>query len=85
MQNTYLTKTCPKIKHTHLGYLIYLSLALDDPNWKLRVMEEIKALERSGTWEIVDLPRDKKIVGCEWVFNIKCKAMEEFRDTRQDL
>ncbi|KAH9650552.1 protein kinase domain-containing protein [Citrus sinensis] len=48
--------------------------ALDDPNWKLAVMEEMNALRRSGTWEIVDLPRDKKIVGCKWVFTIKCNA-----------
>ena len=47
---------------------------MDDPNWKLAVMEEMNALRRSGTWEIVNLPRDKKIVGCKWVFTIKCKA-----------
>ncbi|GMP88706.1 hypothetical protein CsSME_00040591 [Camellia sinensis var. sinensis] len=48
--------------------------ALDDPNWKLAVMEEMNALRRSGTWEIVDLPKDKKTVGCKWVFTIKCNA-----------
>jgi len=48
--------------------------ALDDPNWKLAVMEEMNALRRSGTWEIVNLPRDKKIVGCKWVFTIKYKV-----------
>jgi len=25
------------------------------------------ALERNSTWEIVDKPRDYKIVGCKWV------------------
>ncbi|XP_028067006.1 uncharacterized protein LOC114269855 [Camellia sinensis] len=38
--------------------------ALDDLNWKLAVMEEMNALKRNGTWEIVDLPKGKKIVGC---------------------
>ena len=28
--------------------------ALDDPNWKVAVMEEMNALKRSGTWELVD-------------------------------
>ena len=32
--------------------------ALDDLNWKSAVMEEMDALRKSGTWEIIDLPRD---------------------------
>ena len=38
------------------------------------MMEEMDALRKSGTWEIIDLLRDKKIVGCKWVFTVKCKA-----------
>lgn len=37
--------------------------ALDDPNWKLAVLEEMNALRKNGTWEIVDLSKEKKIVG----------------------
>ena len=48
--------------------------SFDDPNWKVAVMEEINALKRSGTWELVDLPKEKRIVGCKWVFIVKCKA-----------
>ncbi|XP_072086997.1 uncharacterized protein [Arachis hypogaea] len=47
---------------------------LDDPNWKLAVMEEWHALKKNETWEIVDLPQNTKLVGCRWVFNIKCNA-----------
>lgn len=50
--------------------------ALDDQNWKLTVLEEMNALENNKTREIVDLPKGKKIVGCRWLFNIKCKAYE---------
>lgn len=39
------------------------------------MMEEVNALRRSDTWEIVDLPKEKKIVGCKWVFIVKCKAV----------
>ena len=46
--------------------------ALDDPNWKVAVMEEMNDLRRSGTWELVDLPKEKRIVGCKWVFIVKC-------------
>lgn len=48
--------------------------ALDNPKWKLAVMEEMNALKKSGTWVIEDLPRDKKTVGCKQVFTVKCKA-----------
>ena len=37
-------------------------------------MEEMNALRRSGTWEIVDLPKEKKTVGCKWFFTVKCRA-----------
>ena len=48
--------------------------AFDDPNWRLAVFDEMNALRKTGTWEIVDLPKDKKIVGCKWVFTVKCRA-----------
>lgn len=37
-------------------------------------MEEMNALRKSGTWEIVNLPKVKKTVGCKWVFTVKCKT-----------
>ncbi|RVW87157.1 Retrovirus-related Pol polyprotein from transposon TNT 1-94 [Vitis vinifera] len=44
------------------------------PKWKAAVDEEVRALEKNGTWEITDLPRGKKPVGCKWIFTIKYKA-----------
>lgn len=37
-------------------------------------MEEIRALEKNGTWEIVERPRGKKLLSCKWVFTPKYKA-----------
>ena len=48
--------------------------ALDEPSWKLAVFEEMNALKKNGTWEVVDLPREKSVVGCKWVFTIKSKV-----------
>ena len=48
--------------------------ALNDPDWKSTVMKEMNVMRRSGTWEDVDLPMDKKTVGFKWVFTVKCKA-----------
>ncbi|RVW59858.1 Retrovirus-related Pol polyprotein from transposon RE1 [Vitis vinifera] len=44
------------------------------PKWKAAVDEEVQALEKNGTWEITDLPRSKKPVGCKWIFTVKYKA-----------
>ncbi|RVW92088.1 Retrovirus-related Pol polyprotein from transposon TNT 1-94 [Vitis vinifera] len=48
--------------------------ALEIPEWKEAVMEETRALEKNGTWEVMNLPRGKKLVGCKWVFTVKYKA-----------
>ena len=38
------------------------------------VMEEIRALEKNGTWEVMTLLRGKKPMGCKWLFIMKYKA-----------
>ena len=48
--------------------------ALDDPDWTLAVMEELNALEKNGTWNLVNLPKGQKLVGCKWVFTVKFNA-----------
>lgn len=36
--------------------------------------EELVALSKSQTWELVCLPPGKSTIRCKWVFNIKTKA-----------
>ena len=45
--------------------------ALNHPGWYNAMLEEIQALEVNHTWNLVDLPIGKNIVGCKWVFAIK--------------
>jgi len=33
--------------------------------------EEMDSLEKNKTWELVKLPKDRKMVGCKWVFKLK--------------
>jgi Reverse transcriptase (RNA-dependent DNA polymerase) len=33
--------------------------------------EELYALKKNDTWDIVNLPKGKKPVGCKWVYKIK--------------
>ena len=35
--------------------------------------EKLDALSRNRTWDLVDLPADKSMVGCKWVFKIKTR------------
>ena len=72
-----------RISESHRAYLTRMSdmlvpknihEALGDLNWRKAVREEIKALEKNETWEIVNTPRNHKIVGCKWVFTIKQNA-----------
>ena len=36
--------------------------------------EEMNALEKNRTWEMVDLPRGKTTIGCKWLFTVKFKV-----------
>ena len=45
--------------------------ALNVPEWKEAMLEEMSALEKNATWEKVDLPDGKTTVGCKWVFTVK--------------
>lgn len=51
--------------------------ALTDPNWVKAMNEEMKALHQNNTWEITNLPKNRKPIGCKWVFKIKYKSSGE--------
>lgn len=50
--------------------------ALGVPEWKTVVLEEMNALNKSGTWETMHLPDGKRTVGCKWVFTVKLNSDE---------
>lgn len=35
--------------------------------------KEFEALIANDTWELVELPSDKKAIGCEWVYKVRCR------------
>ena len=39
--------------------------------WKAAMKEEMMALGKNGTWDLVELPKGRKTVGCKWVFKLK--------------
>ena len=36
--------------------------------------EEIEALNKNGTWDLVPKPKDAEIITCKWVYKLKKKA-----------
>lgn len=56
--------------------LVNLSLivAATQKCWQDAMQEEISALEKNGTWDLVMLPQGKQVVGCKWVFKVKYLA-----------
>jgi hypothetical protein len=39
--------------------------------------EELLALQKNKTWELVHLPEGKRDVGCKWVFTYKATLVEK--------
>lgn len=47
--------------------------ALDMKEWKEAMIEELEAIEKNKTWELVDLPQHKHLIDVKWVFKTKYK------------
>ena len=48
--------------------------AMENRRWKEAMDEAMRALLLNNTWNIIPLPEGKKLVGCRWVYTLKCKA-----------
>ena len=42
--------------------------------WENAMIEEISALEKNDTWELVPKPHDADLITCKWVYKVKKKA-----------
>ena len=45
--------------------------ASSNPLWQQAMKEELDALHKTRTWDLVDLPSRKSTIGCKWVYKIK--------------
>ena len=63
------TTKVPPISTMHIPTKV--SEALLDVKWAAAMKEEMTALQKNKTWELVSLPEGKKLVGCRCVFTIK--------------
>ncbi|KAL2225518.1 UNVERIFIED_CONTAM: Retrovirus-related Pol polyprotein from transposon RE1 [Sesamum indicum] len=68
VQGYFVEKTCP------LQEPRCFSEAQQYMEWEEAMKQEIDALEKNNTWELSALPKEKKPIGCKWVFKTKLKA-----------
>ena len=45
--------------------------ASSNPLWQQAMKEELDALHKTGTWDLVDLPSGKSVIDCKWAYKIK--------------
>ncbi|XP_028075721.1 uncharacterized protein LOC114277963 [Camellia sinensis] len=48
--------------------------AISTLEWKHAMMEEMRALAKNGTWELAELPKDKRPIRYKWVYTVKHKV-----------
>jgi len=36
--------------------------------WNDAMMEEMNCLHKNDTWKLIELPKEKKVINCKWVF-----------------
>eukprot|EP00253_Pinus_taeda_P015635 PITA_15635 len=56
------------------GIRTALRNAVNEDKWIEAMKEEIGAIEKSKTWELVDLPEGKDAIGVKWVYKTKRNA-----------
>ncbi|GKV18635.1 hypothetical protein SLEP1_g28985 [Rubroshorea leprosula] len=45
-----------------------------NPLWQQAMQDELQALDKTHTWDLVNLPANKSLVCCKWVYKIKTRS-----------
>ena len=48
--------------------------AIQHQEWQHAMAEEIAALERTGTWDLVPIPAHVRPITCKWVYKVKTRS-----------
>ncbi|WVZ52011.1 hypothetical protein U9M48_003107 [Paspalum notatum var. saurae] len=73
-------RSCQPIDRYGFGHVTILSEpfsyrdAILHLEWQLAMAEEIAALERTGTWDLVPTPSHVRPITCKWVYKVKTRS-----------
>ena len=48
--------------------------SIDSDKWLEAMKDEIESINKNNVWELTDLPKDRKAIGCKWVLRRKFKV-----------
>lgn len=48
--------------------------AAGEKEWNLAMQQEMKLIERNGTWVLTELPKNQKVIGLKWIYKLKKDA-----------
>ena len=76
-----LIKFAQKLSSDHIPCGVHESLA--DHKWSVAIQEEMEALNRNRTWDLVPLLAGKNLWGVSGYSQLNTKQMDPLKDTRQ--
>ena len=56
---------------SQIDYPLTFEEVVKDKVWAQAMYEEIECIEKSQTWELVDVPKDKDVVSVKWIYKTK--------------
>jgi len=60
--------------YCHVDDLVHFEEAIKDRKLIEAMDEEINAIERNKTWDLVELPKGEEVIGVKWVYKTKSNA-----------
>lgn len=55
----------------HVDDLIHFEDVVKEEKWIATMDEEIGEIKKNDTWELVDLPKGKEVIGVKWIYKTK--------------
>ena len=60
------------------------SEAAKDPRWIKAMNEEMQALRKNETWDLVPISPHKKAIGCRWIYKVSTTPTVPSTATKRD-